>query len=272
MRNTTRPNKLPAVVLTVSTLLIAGAGCATMRPQIEGVSSHIDEISLEGVTLSIDVSVKNKAPISLTAPGGRYGIKLAGTTMITAEDIPASKLPASDVGVIQLPARIRYVDLWKLVADVRDAKEVDFKLDGALPVDVLGQVVELPFEHAGTLPVLRAPKFVVSNIDTSDVSLSGAEVTVTGRIQNPNAFEVGLAGLGYRFALGDVDVGAVDIQTVDRIPSDADGAFTLSCRISSASAVRSLLGGANIADAKLTPTGSIETPYGAVNLSSAGER
>lgn len=271
-RSITVPERIKSIGrLFIVLTMPAFVGCATMRPEIAGVASTIEDISLEGVTLSVDVSVKNNAPLSITAPGGRYALKLAGNSFLSSDDVPSSSLPASDVGVIRLPAQIRYEDLWNLYAGIKDAKEIDFEMDGALAVDVLGQNFELPFAHAGMLPVLRMPKFAIADVDTSDISLTGANVTVTGNIENPNIFEVGLSKLGYNLTLGDLEVGAVDVRTADKIAPDTSGAFTLSCRISSASAVRSLLGGVSLGSVKLAPTGAIETPYGAVQLADSDE-
>ncbi len=253
-------------------LIMLSSGCASMRPEIAGLASRIEGIDFDGVAMSFDVSVRNNVPLSVRVPGGRYALRVSESTLLSSEDVPESQLPGAGVGVITIPAQIRYADLWTLMGSVRDDRELPIDIEGALAIDVLGDAVELPFSHSGRLPVLRFPDIDISSVDTSDVSLTSARLNLAGMISNPNVFDVGISKLGYTLRLGDVDLGVVSMETTNSIEADASGEFSLTCKVSAASAIRSILGGVSVGSVRLQPSGVIETPYGDVTLPASGSQ
>jgi LEA14-like dessication related protein len=253
------------LILTGSIALVSG--CSSLqRPEIRAVRPHVTGIDLQGVSITFDVDIHNPYPIALRAPRFQYGIDIEDAEFIKSQAPVEVDLPAGQVGTATLPARLEYLQLWRTYRSLADATEVKYRLRGTVPISALGQTHELPLSHSGTFPVLRLPKIDVGKVDFSDVSLSKAKANVSATIHNPNVFAVGAKGLGYALVLGDTSVGSLSAETLESIPAGGTGELRLSGEITARAALTRILQGGGFSDARLTPTGTIQTPFGPVDL------
>ncbi|MBI3735990.1 LEA type 2 family protein, partial [Candidatus Sumerlaeota bacterium] len=143
---------------------------------------------------------------------------------------------------------------------------VDYTVNGALVLPVMGRKFELPLSHTGKFPVLQLPKVSIVKMNSPEISLTKALVSFDAQIENPNVFEIGLGNLGYSLNLGDVKLGDLVAATGGRIGSGQSGRLTLKGELSAVDAVRQLAGGSGLGGAKIMPTGTIQTPYGAIKM------
>lgn len=248
--------------------LSCGAGCASLgiRPEIEDVRARVTALDIQGVSLAIDVDVNNPYPVALKTPQFNYGVDINQTPLFDSATETSVDLPAGKVGTATLPLRIRYTDLWKLAASLRESKEIGYRLRGAFVVNALGQSHELPLSHEGTFPVLRLPTFSVKSVDVEDLSLSSARVVAEVELQNPNAFDIDARELGYTMRIGDIDIGRVTASTAGAVPGEGRGRLRLSGEVTVRSALLQLAKGVSVGQVKLATNGSLGTPYGAVRL------
>ncbi len=242
------------------------SGCASMRPTIESVTPRIDSIDFSGVTLAFDVDVRNPNPIKLKAPAYSYAVEIADSPFFSGDADAPLELPAGRTGTVTLPARINYVDLWNSFRSLADESEVPYNLSGVLQFDLPVGQAELPLSHQGTFPVLRPPKFSVVDKNVSDVSLSQAKVAVQVDVENPNTFSLGIAGVGYDLTIGEIALGKVSADSPAAIGAEESGRLTLTGEISAKGALMQLLRGDDLGAAKLSPNGSVVTPFGDVPL------
>jgi hypothetical protein len=145
-----------------------------------------------------------------------------------------------------------------------DATEADYTLRGALILPVLGGSFEVPISHSGTVPILRPPTFSDIDVSLANVSLLKATIRADAAMKNPNAFALGIKNLGYALKLGGVELGGLTATTASTLEAGQTGRLSLSGEVSAASALISVITGGRISDAKIVPSGSIQTPYGTV--------
>jgi LEA14-like dessication related protein len=254
--------------LGLSAVVALHAGCASigMRPTIEDVRARITTLDLKAVSLALDVDVKNPYPVALKTPRFKYGFDVQETPLVESGSETSVDLPAGRVGTATLPLRVRYADLWALAASLRDSRELSYRLHGAFVVDALGQSFELPLSHEGAFPVLRLPKFSVQKLDVSELSLSRARVSLDVDVRNPNVFAIDGRDLGYVVRIGDVEVGGVSASTLEAVPAGGSGRVNVTGEITARSALLQLARGVPLGEVRLLPTGSLQTPYGPVEL------
>jgi LEA14-like dessication related protein len=248
--------------------ITCSAGCATIgiRPEIEDVRARITALDIQGVDLAVDVDVRNPYPVALKTPQFNYGVDINQTPLFDSATETSVDLPASKVGTATLPLRIRYTDLWKLAASLRESREIGYRVRGAFVVKALGQSYELPLSHEGTFPVLRLPTFSVKSVDVEDLSLSSARVVTEVELQNPNGFDIDARNLGYTMRIGDIEVGRVTASTAGTVPGEGRGRLRLSGEVTVRSALLQLAKGVSVGQVGLAATGALGTPYGAVRL------
>jgi LEA14-like dessication related protein len=264
-------NTRPAYLLSIIVLLMVIAfGCATLpglsQPEIKAIHPRITGIDFQGVNLDFDVDVNNPYFVPIRTPRFRYGLDVEGSKFFESETTTGIDLPAHGVGTAVLPVRLTYADLLRSYRSLSGAPEADYKLYGALMLSALGQNFELPVSHQGKFPILRPPTFSDIKIKPYDISLAGAKLEIQTRVKNPNAFSVGLNGLGYTLQLGNVRLGGLTATTLNTLQAGEEGRMSLSGELSAANGLFNLLIGGTAGEAKIVPSGFIKTPYGAVNF------
>jgi len=254
--------------LTSLAALLSGAGCAALgvRPEIQDIRGRVTSIDAQGVSLTFDVDVKNPYPVPLKTPNFKYGLDIDQEPFVESGSAVNVDLPAGTTGTASLPVQIRYADLWALASSLRQSKEFSYRLHGAFLVTALGESFELPLQHQGTCPVLRLPRLSVKDVNVRDVSLSSARVDLDVEVTNPNVFSIDSNQLGYAVRMGDVQLGSVTASTLGEVAAGSTGRVTITGELKAKRALLQLARGASVGNVELRPTGSLGTPYGAVEL------
>ncbi len=251
-------------------ILVSLTGCASIpglpKPEIKGIKPRIESLDFQGVNLAFDVDVNNPYPTAIKTPKFKYGLDVQGASFMNSSASTALDLPARNIGTATLPIRLTYADLWKSYQNLKDAKEIDYTLKGALQLPFMGTTHELPLSHSGKFPVLRIPKISILKIEPANISLTKAGVGVEAEMMNPNIFGIGLGDIGYALNLGSISVGGLKATSLQEIGANQTGRFSLRGEVSALEAAQQFLKSPDIGAARLVPTGSIQTPYGPVKL------
>lgn len=260
--------RLARLMWLSSLLMLLTVGCATVssmdKPEVRNVSPRITGVDFHGLDMAFDVDVSNPYPLPIKTPRFRYGIDIEGSRFFDSEATSQLNLPANGIGTATLPVRLSYVDMLQTYRNLADAPEADYTLRGALILPVLGRSFEVPVSHSGTVPILRPPTFSNIDVDLANVSLLKARIQADAAMKNPNAFAVGIKNLGYALKLGGVELGGLKATTASTLEAGQTGRLSLAGEVSAASAIASMIRGGKIGDAEIIPSGSIQTPYGAV--------
>lgn len=127
-------------------------GCSSTQPILKTVAARVLNADVNGVDLAFDLDVENQLPFPIKSTSGKYGLDIAGTSFLNWDEVPALNLPAGQVGTVTLPARVEYAKLIEVFKTMATAREIPYRLHGALAFPLPGQKFDLPFEHEGTMP------------------------------------------------------------------------------------------------------------------------
>ena len=257
--------------LALAALSVLTTGCGPLlswvgKPKVRRVRARVAGIDFESVKLAFTLDVSNPYPVPLNAHIFRYGLEIEGADFVKGEQPVQLAVPARGVGTVTFPARVSYSKLWRAYRRLRHEKEVSYRLHGVLLVSALGQSRELPLSRKGTVPVMHAPKLEGLRVSYTPISWRSARVMVHVDVHNPNAFPIGLRDLRYQLALGDVDVGGLTATTGTPIGPGQKGILTLKGRLAASRTLLRIARGAKPGKPVLTLTGTVETPYGTVDL------
>lgn len=254
------------MILGLVGLFTSGIECASVgTPEIRDVRARIAGIDAEGVNLVIELDVYNPYTIALRTPEFRYTVDVEDTPLIQARTNVKVDLPPRQVGTVELPARLEYVQLLRVSHAVADADEVDYRLHGVIRFEVMGESVELPFQQRGTVPVFRMPKFALPTVAFSEVTFTSARLVLETKVTNPNAFRLGLGRIRFELSLGDLPVGNVEVSGKALAPH-SNGKLTLSGQVATGSALLQLAADQRLGAPKIDWAGTIDTPYGPIPL------
>lgn len=253
--------------------LVATVGCnglAVNTPTIEAIRPRIVGLDFEAVDLEFDVDVRNPYSIPIKTPRFRYGMDVEGSNLFEGQEHPSGiDLPADGLGTATLPVRLTYMEVVKVFQSLMNTNEAGYRLHGAFLLEAMGKTHELPMEKEGRFPVLKVPRFTVGEVE-KDASLTEVRLSIDAEVENPNVFPVGIGDLGYGIDFGTIRAANLTARTEGQIPAEGKGTVRLEGKVSGLDAVRQLLGGGELGDARLLPTGSIATPYGDVRLPDPG--
>lgn len=264
---------------TARTLFVLGAGfvltgsltsCAALDaylPKVQSVRPSIAGIDLEGLDLVFDVRGSSAIAVDATSPELNYSLTVDGSKVSSGRGARA-RLRGRALSA-KLPVRLTYGELARLIGSLRGKDEAPFRLEGAfeLPSPVAGAApIEVPFSHAGMMPIPKPPQIRVTDVRTSEVGFAGASLEIDAEVLNRNGFALGLDGLGYALTLGGTPIGGVRTDAGGAIAGGGSRNATFRASLSATEAAKALLGGASPSAADLRPTGAIDTPWGRVPL------
>lgn len=256
---------ITALTLGLAVGLSACAGLPGVQPSVEGVEPRIAGLDLDGLDVVFDVKVYNPLPSAIHAPRFRYALDVQERTLASGRQAAGADFPATGVGTVPIPARITYRELEALYGDLSGRSEADYHLSGEFKVPLFGSTVDLPFEHAGALPIVRPPEIELQNVDTSGVSALGGEIVIDIGLTNPNGFALGVDDLGYGLLLRGSDVGSLSGTTGGDVGPGEKRTLRLTGKVSAIDAVKGLVGGSGDI-AGVRPSGQVNTPYGPLKL------
>jgi LEA14-like dessication related protein len=262
------------IALSLAVLAAGTAGCAAfdlLKPHVNRVTPRIQSVDLAGVDMQFDVDVSSPVALTGTEPTLAYTLEIEGEQLASGDRISTQTNAERGIVTAQVPVRVEYADLIRLVGRMANASEVAYRVSGE--VDVLGGAVDgstpvrIPFSTDGKLPVVRVPTISVVDVGTPQFDLSGdASIDVQVRVTNPNAFGFGLAGLGYGLELGGVRLAELTATSNGGVEAGKTRGAALSGVIASADVLGGLFKGGSLDGVRVVPRGRFETPWGSVRL------
>lgn len=200
------------------------SGCSTLqktldvkKPEATVAGVSIKDISLEAVTLLVDVNVANPNAFKLNTAGFDLDLMINQSKLVTlAQPDSSLSLPAKGSANMTLPVTLTFDQLLASIGGLGDKAEVDYGIEGdvAINLPVLGDI-DIPVDYAGVLPVPKQPEVEVKNFNLDSIGLSGAEVSVDLEVANPNVFDLNLSDLNYALAIEGKPIGQGNIKAID---------------------------------------------------------
>lgn len=222
-------------------------GCATLddlrwqEPEVRVLSSQLVRLTPTEAFLDTRFEVRNPNVFSIVLGALDYTLEVNTAQVLQGEQSQGQRLSAGGTQEINLPVRLEFAELASLVTGFAQRDAVDYRIAGGMSFDIpVAGNVRVPAEAAGSVPIPRMPQVQVENLTTSNLSLSGADLLLSLRVSNPNAFELLLDRFSYEFALDNNRVAGGDGRQRMRLEEGGDGLLELPLTVSFGAAGRSL--------------------------------
>lgn len=195
-------------------VLVLLGGCSALKdaqiwkdPEVRVASSRLVGLTLDKALLELDLSVKNPNAYGIQLGALYYGLQLQGARVVSGQQTQGQKLAANASQNLVLPLELEFAELAKLVSGLSQLKVLDYAVEGGMTVEVplLGPK-RLPFSFAGDLPIPRPPSLSLEGVRQQRLGFNGADLVVSLRLDNPNAFDLQIEALDYALALNDQPV------------------------------------------------------------------
>lgn len=197
------------MVIAVSAVVLL-AGCETLGRlgvRVERPTATVERfvptrLSFSEAELMASILVTNPNAIGIRLRGFSYVVDVEGVEFLSGEQDQGLEIAAHGQSTVDFPVLIGYRGLVDGVraARGRDDVEVSLSVELRFDVPVLGEV-RLPVQQAVTMPVVRPPGLRATALALDSITLTGARLELTVRVDNPNGFWLGLESLAYAFTV-----------------------------------------------------------------------
>jgi len=201
------------------------------KPTAHVERTQITGLSLQNLDLLFHIQIKNPNAIGIELGGFDYDFEIDGRSFISGKQDKELRIPANGKNIIQFPVSLKFADIFKTYQNLENQDSTDYKLSWTLYFDlpILG-IMKLPVQKSGCMPVIKLPVLAVKHVQIKRFDLLGADVDLTLKIKNPNAFKIDINGYDFQFDVS----GKTWLQTTkqEKIHIPFKGSSTLSVPIS----------------------------------------
>lgn len=170
------------------------------KPEVEFVDSKLTGLSFSSVDFMFNLKVDNPNPLGVKLDGFDYDFLINGASFIKGSQEKELEIKANDENTVQLPLSLGFMDLYDTFQSLRSKDKSTYQLKCAFSfnIPVLG-VVKVPVSKKGEFPLLKRPKIKIDALRLQQLNITGAELKLGIRLNNPNAFSMILKHLQYNF-------------------------------------------------------------------------
>lgn len=198
------------LLLVVATVFIA-TGCSLnevkeaagiKKPSVSLEGMQITDLTMESAGLTLRLTVDNPNPIPINLAGFDYALLFDGKQLLAGEKRDQFKIDAKGVSTVTVPVSLNFADLKQLYQGVMDQDTLNYELQttALINLPVIG-IQKFPSTQKGQFPIPKIPEVSLAGINVKKMGLSGAEIVISARIKNPNAFDIDVSQLAYSLSI-----------------------------------------------------------------------
>lgn len=135
------------VVFGVLGLSCSGLKHLAKKPELSFAGLDVKSLALTGLTMNAKFSVKNPNSFDISVNKIVYGLKVNGRDFTAGEMNETISVEGDETKVVEVPFKVKYVDLIRTVKNFADKKATSFELTGL----VKSGLFELPFNEKGNI-------------------------------------------------------------------------------------------------------------------------
>jgi LEA14-like dessication related protein len=193
------------ILSSVIVLTLFISGCATLRdytdvrePDVTFKNMSVQNITFDGVTLLFDFEVNNPNRFGVKAEKYNYEFFINDRSFITGLQEEPLQIDRESVSLIQVPVSMSFSEVYQTFSSVLRQDSLSYKLSTEVEFDLpIAGSRTVPVSTDGMLPIPRVPRVQFGDFNVKDISLTGADVDVSFRVSNPNAFGISISNAKY---------------------------------------------------------------------------
>lgn len=220
---------LPLTVLIVVTRCAAIKELANIqKPELSIAQVKFSDFTFEAVSLIFEVAIKNPNPLSATLAGFDYDFSINNASFVKGEQSKGVVLEALGESSVEIPVTINFKDLYKIYSSLQGTDSSSYALACGFSFDlpVLGRS-RIPLSKTGFLPLVKIPRISISGLKLNRISLSGADLDLGVKVDNPNAFNCAISSLDYELLINGLSWGKGAVTNRQQIEEKKSNLLTI---------------------------------------------
>ncbi len=224
-----------AMWILLPVLFLGMSGCSTInqlrnmqKPEARVQKVSIAGLSFDAVDLLFDIDVRNPNALGIKLNRFDYDLQINANSFLSGVNESGLEIAANGQKTVQLPLTLKFADLYRTFSSLKDQDSSGYKLQAgfAFDVPILG-AVRIPVSKSGSIPNVKLPQIRVGTLKVNHISLSGADLALILKVDNPNIFGINLNKLNYRFDVNGRAWGSGEIEQALRVTEKGEGELTI---------------------------------------------
>jgi LEA14-like dessication related protein len=177
------------------------------EPKVDFLDAKISGLSLEAVDLLFDLKIYNPNNIGVKLAKFDYDLLLNGNPFVNGNQNKGIEIPSLGEENIQLPLTLKYSDIYRTFQNLREEGLSNYQMKFGLSFDVpvLG-AIRIPVSKSGELPMIKIPKISFGALRLDKLNLTGADLKLSLKLNNPNIFSMILSKMQYDFKINGLNI------------------------------------------------------------------
>jgi LEA14-like dessication related protein len=198
---------LSALMLSSCAVLQGVISDKVKEPKVDFVGAKISGLSLDAVDLLFDLKIQNPNSVGVKLAGFDYDFLLDGNQFVKGNQDKGIDIPSQGEETIQLPLSLKYTDIYRTFQNLREqgVSNYQIKCGFSFDVPVLG-VIRIPVSKSGEVPMIKLPKLSFGSLKLDRLTMTGADLKLSLKLNNPNVFSMLLGKMQYNFKLNEQSI------------------------------------------------------------------
>ena len=207
------------------------AASGFQNPTLAFKDAQLAEVSLEGATVNLVVSVDNPNSQGISLAETDYQLQIEGNQLVAGKPPAGITIPANGKMDVTLPATVKFSELGSSLAALFSKHTVGYAASGHLGIQTPIGILALPIEKQGQLDLPRVPEVSLGSPSLKNISLTSATLDLPLVLKNPNAFALPLGAVAGALTIAGVEIGSVKTKEVGRVAASASQTISLPVQI-----------------------------------------
>lgn len=170
------------------------------EPEVSFIGAEISKLSFDAIDFLFDLKIKNPNSIGIKLAGFDYDFLINENSFLKGAQEEVTEIIANGEEMIRLPLSFRFSDVYQTFQVLRDRGISSYRINVGLSFNlpILG-MIRVPISKSGDFPLVKFPKISLDSVILENLSLSGANLKIALKFNNPNIFAIILNNIKYQF-------------------------------------------------------------------------
>jgi len=247
--------------------------CASLKELVSPPSVSVDNVSIQDITyqnatVDFELLVRNPNAFGVSFDGFDYTLDIEGEEFLSGREQRGIQIEPVAQSTFHVPLTLNFQELYQFAQRIKNLDTLSYHFTGQIMPGGVFSGTSIPFRKSGAIPNVRIPSVALGKLEVQKMGLSGIDLQLNLKLNNPNSFSINVGKMDYSIALAGQQVaeGArVNVTTISA-KSKTNIQLPLSINVSGlGSSLLSVLRGESVKCSIESQT-ALESPFGELML------
>lgn len=172
---------------------------SVQEPRVKIADVKMTGLSFNKVDLLFNIHINNPNSVGINLSGFDYNLLIEGNSFISGKQDEGLAIKANGSEIVHLPLSLIFMDIYNTFSKIKslDSMKYDLQTGLSFNMPVLGEI-RIPISKSGSVPSLKSPSISLKKLQMDKIKLTGADLTLKIKLDNPNAITFLLNSMDYQ--------------------------------------------------------------------------